>query len=58
MIKQGLAAAFDFKLLLSYMVIMGLGLTAACIFGGGSPGGGSPKSSESGAAPAIKMPGG
>lgn len=53
MIKQGLAAAFDFKLLLSYMVIMGLGLTAACIFGGGSP-----KSSESGAAPAIKMPGG
>ena len=51
MINKGLVAAFDFNLMLSYLAILGLGLAAACTFGGSSAG-------KSGAAPAMKMPGG
>jgi hypothetical protein len=50
MINKGMVAAFDFNLMLSYLAILGLGLTAACTFGASGK--------SSGAAPAMKMPGG
>lgn len=34
MIKQGMAAAYDSGLLLSYLAIGSLALTAACLFNG------------------------
>jgi len=44
MIKRGLAAAFDLRLLLTMLGIMYAALAAACTFGAATSGGGGAKS--------------
>lgn len=44
MIKMGMAAPFDFKLLLPFLTLLFVGLTAACTFGGDNKSPGAVKS--------------
>ena len=50
MIKQGLSAAYDLKLLVGMLALLSAILTAACVFGGGEAPSGS-------SAPAIGIGG-